>query len=284
MIISSVLGMVAGLGLFLVVTGIGDRPTPSPPRRWVSLTRRRARQTLTAHVAVGVLAGAVVFLLTGWVVGGALAGLGAALLPHTLRETGARHGAVARSEAVASWAEMLRDTMAGAAGIEEAVTATAPVAPLAIRDDVMALASMLERERLDTALREFAERLQDPAADLVVAALTLASQRHARDLGALLGALAGAARHEAAMVLRVEAGRSRLRTATRVVTATTLGFAGLLMTLSRDFLQPYDDALGQAWLLVVGALFAAAIWQLHRMARIASAPRLLASRLAGVGA
>lgn len=284
MIVPTLLGMLAGLGLFLVVAGIGGSRTPSPPTRRASPTRRRPSHRLTGYLAVGVLTGAVVFLLTGWVVGGALAGLGAALLPHTLRETDTRRGGVARSEAIASWAEMLRDTMAGAAGIEEAVTATAPVAPLAIRDDVMALASMLERERLDTALRAFAERLHDPAADLVVAALALASQRHARDLGALLGALAGAARHEAAMVLRVEAGRSRLRTATRVVTATTLGFAALLMILSRDFLRPYDDALGQAWLLVVGGLFAAAIWQLHRMARIASAPRLLASPLVGAGA
>ncbi len=76
---------------------------------------------------------------------------------------------------------------------------------------------------------------------------------------------------------RVYAGRARLRTAVRVVTVTTLGFAGLLILFNSDFLAPYDDAQGQAWLLVVGMLFAGAILALQRMARIEDAPRLFST-------
>jgi len=36
---------------------------------------------------------------------------------------------MARVRAIAGWAEMLRDTLAGAAGLEQAIVATAPVAP-----------------------------------------------------------------------------------------------------------------------------------------------------------
>lgn len=80
---------------------------------------------------------------------------------------------------------------------------------------------------------------------------------------------------------RVHAGRARLRTAVRVVTATTLGFAALLVVFNQDFLAPYDDPLGQAWLLVVGMLFVAAVATLQRMARVSGAPRLFPRREAG---
>lgn len=265
-----VLGAVFGLGLLGVVAGFraGERPLPS--------VHPAAHPRLAVSVAVFVLAGAVVFVLTGWTAGAALAGLAAAVVPRALGDAAAPADAVRRAEAVATWAEMLRDTMAAAAGIEEAITSTAAVAPLAIRPEVQRLATRLERGRLRPALEGLAADLDDPAADLVVTSLLLASEHHARDLGALLGALATSARAEAAMVLRVEAGRSRLRTAARVVTVTTLGFALLLVLFNRDFLAPYDDALGQAWLLVVGGLFALGVRELGRMARIAAPPRLLA--------
>ena len=55
-----------------------------------------------------------------------------------------RGEAVGRIEAVAGWSEMLRDTMAGAAGLEQAIVATATVAPLPIRAEVATLAVRLE--------------------------------------------------------------------------------------------------------------------------------------------
>lgn len=272
--IPALLGAVCGLGLLVLAGGL--RPGPGLAARPWRGDLRLPDPRFTLSVAAFVLIAAVVFLVTGWVVGSALAGLGAAVLPRVLGDAAAPRDAVRRAEAVATWAEMLRDTMAAAAGIEEAITSTAGVAPLAIRPEVRHLAARLERERLRPALDGFAADLDDPAADLVVTALLLAAEHHARDLGALLGALAASARMEAAMVLRIEAGRSRLRTAARVVTVTTLGFALLLVLFNRDFLAPYDDPLGQAWLLVVGALFAVAIRELSRMSRIAAPPRLLA--------
>src|SRR3546814_5859246 len=55
--------------------------------------------------------------------------------------------ATARTEAIAAWTEMLRDTMSGAHGLEEAVTTSAIVAPAPIRREVTALAVRLERQR-----------------------------------------------------------------------------------------------------------------------------------------
>src|SRR5438094_111914 len=80
-------------------------------------------------------------------------------------------------------------------------------------------------QRLVPALRAFADDLADPTADLVVAALVVAAGTHAGRLGDLLGALARAARDEATMQLRVEAGRARTRTAVRVVVGSTTAMA-----------------------------------------------------------
>src|SRR5438445_520650 len=98
---------------------------------------------------------------------------------------------------------------------------------------------VIPRSRPEPARRVFADDLADPTADLVVASLVLAADRHARRLGDLLTALATAAREEAAMRLRVEAGRARTRTAVRVVVSTTLLMAVGLSILNRGYLHPY---------------------------------------------
>ena len=120
---------------------------------------------------------------------------------------------------------MLRDTMAGAAGLEQAIVATASVAPLPIRAEVVDVGRRLEGERLAPALRAFADDVADPTCDLVVAALVLAAEHQAQRLGELLGSLAQAARDQATMRLRVEAGRARTRTSIKVIVGATGGLA-----------------------------------------------------------
>jgi len=183
---------------------------------------------------------------------------------------------LARIEAVAGWAEMLRDTMAGAAGLEQAIVATAAVAPLPIRAEVATLAVRLEGERLAPALRGFADEVADPTMDLVVAALVLAAEHQASRLGELLGSLARAARDEATMRLRVEAGRARSRTSVKVVVGVTAGLALGLAVLYRSYLAPYDTALGQLVLALVGAMFAGAFVWLSHMTRPNAPERFLA--------
>ena len=65
----------------------------------------------------------------------------------------AQAAGTAKVEAIAGWAEMLRDTMAGAAGLEQAIIASAAVAPLPVRRSVATLAARLEHDRLAPALR-----------------------------------------------------------------------------------------------------------------------------------
>jgi len=118
----------------------------------------------------------------------------------------------------------------------------------------------------------------------VVSALMLGAEKQVKDLGALLGALADTAREEAAMHLRVDAGRARTRTAVQIITVFTLAFAVGLVTLNRGYLEPFDSALGQSVLAVVGLCFAGSFWLMDRMTRPVEADRILVRGVQGVHA
>ena len=172
---------------------------------------------------------------------------------------------------------MMRDTLAAAAGLEQAILASAAVAPDPIRTEITALAAQVETgQRLAPSLQRLADDLDDPTADLVISALVLASTQQARNVSDLLGSLAVTARAQASMRMRVEAGRARTRTSVRIIVATTVFFAAVLVVLNRDYLSVYDSPGGQLVLLVIGALFAAGFAGLARIATVAEPTRVLA--------
>lgn len=232
------------------------------------------RQRLICAVAAGFAAA----VLTRWPV----PTLGIAALgwfaPELFGSKAARDRETARTEAIAAWTEMLRDTITGAHGLEEAIMTSAAVAPEAIRIEVVDLAVRLERQPLTSSLEAFADDLAHPTADLVVTALRLASEGAVGDLAELLGTLAVSARDEAGMRLRVEAARARLRTAVRVITGCTLATALGLLLLNRPYLAFYGTAAGQAVLAVVAGLWAASLMWLGRMADFVTPERFLATR------
>ena len=264
-------GAGVGLGLVLIVAGWRGVELPHRTRR---LDRHKVeRANLRVGLAVG--AAVVVAAATRWPVGALLAGLAGWGAPGLLGGARRHSAAVGRIEAVAGWAEMLRDTMAGSAGLEQAIVATATLAPLPIRAEVATLAIRLEGERLAPALRAFADEVADPTCDLVVAALILAAEHQAQRLGELLGSLAAAARDQATMRLRVEAGRARTRTSVKVIVGATGTLVAGLALFNRGYLAPYDSPTGQLVLLLVGGVFAAAFVWLARMTRPASVERFL---------
>ncbi len=90
----------------------------------------------------------------------------------------------------------------------------------------------------------------------------------ASDLSSLLSRLADATRGEARMRIRVEVGRTRVRTATKVIVGVVVAAVVFLALVNRDYLAVYDSPVGQLVLAVVGAIFATGGWLLTRMARI----------------
>lgn len=287
-LIGAACGAGVALGLLLIVLGV--RGVPHDHQARIMVRGPVQRPSWLPQATAGVLAAVALYALTGWPVGAALAGTAAAVVPPTLRKARAERALADRTEAVAVWTEMLRDTLAAAAGLEEAVKATTTAAPEPIRPEVRRLAERVTRRvkpmKLATALELFAEELENPAADLVVAALVLATQREARDLVPLLTALSRSARAEAEMRLRVQVSRARIHTTVRVVVTTLALFAGGLILFNRSYLEPYGTATGQIVLLFVGGLIATGWLLIQRMARIAPPERFLVrepDRLAETG-
>ncbi|MFE6158807.1 type II secretion system F family protein [Streptomyces sp. NPDC056486] len=265
----------AGFALFvwMIVYGV-VRPHPreeTPARRWQLPWREKGWQWLRA-AAGGILAAAV----TGWPVAGILTLVGVVALPRLLGRDTQAAARTGRLEAVAVWAEMLRDTLSAAAGLEQAILATAPVAPPALREETARLAAAIEDGRpLGEALRAFADEVDDATCDMVTAALVLAAEHQARQLAPLLGHLALSTREQVTMRLKTEAGRGRVRTSVRVITCTTLVMAVGLVLLNRPYLDPYTTAEGQLVLAGVGGLFSLAFWWLMKIATLEEEPRVL---------
>lgn len=269
-------GALLGAGLWLALASLaawgGSRPSRVP--RWRSLLFGRQRPLRLVAAIVG---GLLVWFVTGWPVAGVLAAAGCWWGPAVLGPDRRHEQQVAGVEAVAAWTEMLRDLMAGAAGLHQAVAATVPIAPEPVREPVARLAERLRAGRpTQDALRSFADEVDNPTADLVAAALTTAATRHATDLGTLLGTLSEAAREQAAMLVRVAASRARLRTSTRIIVATTVGMAAFLLVFNGEYMEPFDGFLGQVILAGIGGLWAGALVWLSRMSRLDLGPRVLA--------
>ncbi|MER5619899.1 type II secretion system F family protein [Streptosporangium sp. NPDC002544] len=268
-------GIAIGAGLFLLVVALyGVRPRPSSPGRQAG--RREFVRTLSTRTAVGVIVGVVVLVVTGWPV----MAVGAVLLALAWRglSGGAaeERTAMRRLEALAAWTESLRDTIAGAAGLEQAIPSSIRAAAPTLRPHLRSMVDRLHtRMALPDALRRFADELDDPSADLVVAALILNSKLRGPGLRDVLGALAVSAREELDMRRRVEAERRSTRRSVQIVVGTAIAFAVMLVVFNPSYVEEYDNALGQAVLVVVAGLFGAGFAWMRRLARFDKPARLL---------
>ncbi|PPK98782.1 Flp pilus assembly protein TadB [Kineococcus xinjiangensis] len=269
-------GALAGAGVLVAVlaaTGVPRRDAARP-----SLLRRSGsgtpwRRRWVRALVVGLLA----LVLTRWVV----AGVGLALLAASwdkLLGGGADEGrGIARLEALASWTESLRDTIAGAVGLEQAIPATAPTAAPALRPSLNLLVDRLRiREPLPEALLAFADDVDDPSADVVCAALVLNARLRGPGLRDVLTALAVSTREELDMRRRVEASRRSIRRSVRIVLLIVLGVMGGLAVFNGAYVAPYAGLTGQLVLAVVALLLVAGVWWLRRLSAPPRTERFLA--------
>jgi tight adherence protein B len=265
-------GAVVGVGVFVVVLAVaGAVPGPSERR-----ARRRSATGRAVRATGALLCALLVYRATGWPVIALVGGFGGWTAPEALARRRVRSGGADRVEAVASWAEMVRDLLAASGGLQQAIAASAPVAPPAIRDHVASLAARARLGQLPDALRRFADDVDSAVADVLVASLLLAAEQQAANLGAALTAAATAARSQVAMRQQVEAGRSRTYTARRVVVGVTLAFTGSLLVLNRSYLEPFASPSGQVALVVIAACLGGGLWAIGRMGRFEEPARLFA--------
>ncbi len=273
-----VLGAVVGAGVLCVVIGLSDHE-PAPLRATVSWRDRLQGNARRALFGVG--AGLAILLLTSWPVLAVAVGLLVWFAPRLFGGVASEKRQIARLEALAAWTESLRDTVAGAVGLEQAIPATTYAAAPAIRPALERLADRLRvRTPLPTALQGFADDLDDPSADLVVAALILNSRLRGPGLRDVLSSLAGSAREDLEMRRRISASRSSTRRSVQIVMGVTVIFVLVLAVFNRSYVEPYGSPIGQLVLLVVIGLFAGGFIWMRRLSEYETAERFL---LAGEG-
>jgi tight adherence protein B len=271
---AGLLGAGAGLGLVIAIGAwLGELAAPAADMR-ASWQRRLSVDHAGARFGSAAAGLVVVGAATRWPAAAVIAAAAGWMLPDLRGAARRRDAALARTEAVALWAEQLRDSLA-AGGLRDALRASRRVAPIAIRAEVARLVDRAEFTPLPAALRQFAAEVDDPVADSVVAALVIAVERQASGLRDLLSEVAHAARNTAAMRMRVESGRARSYQQARLVVGFSIVFSVLLAVASPSFMAPYGSAGGQVVLGIIGALFLAAMAGMNRLARPVERARLL---------
>jgi len=268
-------GAVVGGALLLLVVAIrGTTPRQESP----SMFRRsnvEGRKNLI-RLGTGIGVGLLVLVVTRWLVLAAALGLLAALADRFFGGTGEERRAIERLEALATWTEALRDTIAGAVGLEQAIPATAVNSAPAIKPGLNLLVDRLRiREPLPSALMRFADDLNDPSADLIVAALVLNSRLRGPGLREVLSALADSAREELDVRRKVAAERRSTRRSVQVVVAITLLVAAALVLFNPTYVAPYTSFIGQFVLFIVIALYALGLVWLRKLAKIEVPERFL---------
>jgi Flp pilus assembly protein TadB len=274
-LLAIVAGAAAGGGLFLLIVAIrGIAPKPPSPRS--KRIETQLRELAGVRGGIALVTGVLVLVATGWVV----AGIGTALLVLGWRGIGGAAGerrAMAGLEALAMWTESLRDTVAGAVSLEQAIPSSLRAAAPAIQVPLASLVDRLHtRMPMPEALSRFADDLDDPSADMIIAALVINARLRGPGLRDLLSALAMSVREELHMRTKVNAERRATRRSIQIVVAVSVGLALLLAIFNRGYVHPYSSVLGQLILIVVALLYGAAFVWLRKLATFDSPERMLA--------
>jgi Flp pilus assembly protein TadB len=278
-----VIGGVIGGALFLAVVALYGLP-PRPPGSGPSRLDRLRRDAFSLRGAIAVVAGVLALAATRWVV----AGIGIGLLAYSWRSlsgAGSERRAITRLEGLATWTESLRDTIAGAVGLEQAIPSSTRIASPAIREPLLRLVDRLHtRMPMPDALRLFAGDLDDASADLIIAALIINSRLRGPGLRDLLGALSRSVREELDMRRKVSAERRSTRRSVQIVIGVSVGMAIGLAFLDRSFLAPYSSPFGQLVLALIACLYGLGIWWLRKLAKFESPQRMLGDTVASANA
>ena len=268
------LGLLGSFGVVLVVAAFAGYGLPERTRSSGSGVWRR--EVDWRFVVGGAVGGLVLWWLSGLVALGLLVLGGLVAAPLFARARRERELLVARTEALATWAESLRDFVRSHAGLRQAVVASLGSVDAVIEAEVVALASELEAESSDVALARFADRVADPVGDLLATALTVAlGESGARDIPALLGRLASDARDEVSGIRRAAVAHERSFGTARAMAIVVLVTALGMFAVSGEYVAQYRTGEGQVVLVGVVLVALVALWGLVRMARPARPVRVL---------
>lgn len=261
-------------GVVGAVRGVSLLPQRAPSTRSTWSTSRR----LFAPVNVGALAvGVLVLLITGWPVAALGAAGGVVLVPKVLGGGKAAKRLITRSEALADWTRRLADLISsGAAGsTRDALRRSLNSVPEPIAPAVSNLVSRMGPQGTESALRQFAREVDDPAAEKIAMVLILRERNGGPGLAEVLTALAADLDERSRMVREIEAERAKPRSNMRTIVVVTSLLVVGMMLFARAFLSGYSTPFGQLALLVVVVIFGTALRWMGRLSEPVVPPRVL---------
>jgi hypothetical protein len=267
LIVCSVL-FVGGVALALIPPTDGRAASvPIDPRR----TRRLAVRAL-----VGLAAGTLIVLVSGWIVPGVIVGAGGAwAVAGWQRRQRSSEAEIARLDALAGWVESVRDVMLAGEQPVGAITATVGATSPIIRPYVRRLAVGLGQQDPEIVFRRFADDIDDPLADLVAAGLAIAIRRGARTVP-VLTALAEQTRQQVDRRRLIEAERAPARREVQALTWIMGALVvGLLVFGRSEYLDAYDTTGGQLFLAIALVGYAALIVRVQKLAAFPRPGRFL---------
>ena len=284
---SSMLAITAGLlitggllgmsyGLQRQTRGASQR-TQSVRQWWASATRRpqgsRGRQR-DLILLLSVIIGCVIAMLTGWLILIAVLPLLALGLPYLLILP--KPGDVELLEALDRWVRSLAATLATGKSITDAIRISRRTAPPLLADEINLLVTRLNnRWETRDALMRFADAIDSPDADGVIAALILASSRGGNGASVTLQALADSIQAQLKGRRAIEVERSKPYVVVRQVTVISLSTLVLVFLLSPDFFASYRTPLGQTLLSLLLIIYVTSLLLMRRKARQPDRPRIL---------
>ena len=283
-------GMLLVGGLITLVVGLRPRSEPPGPtgpvvriglgQRWARLSRRpagTAGRRRDVVLLVALVAGFLIAAVSGWVIAVPLVPILVLVLPAILSIPKSRD--VELLEALDRWVRTLSTALPTGKSIPDAIRLSRRTAPEILETELGVLVARLNnRWETRDALMRFADGLDSPDVDGVVAALILAANRGSNGAAVTLTALADSLQAQLKGRREVETERAKPYNVVRQVTIVTAVTLALGLVLGGEFFAPYGTPIGQ---LILAALVAAYLGSLVLM-RLRARPRVRSRILVGV--
>jgi pilus assembly protein TadC len=218
--------------------------------------------------------GCLLAMLTGWLILIVVLPLLALGLPYLLILPKPRD--IQLLEALDRWVRSLAVTLGTGKSITDAIRISRRTAPPLLADEINLLVTRVNnRWETRDALMRFADAIDSPDVDGVVAALILASSRGANGASVTLQALADSIQAQLKGRRVIEVERSKPYVVVRQVTVISLSTLVLVFLLSPNFFAPYRTPLGQTLLSALLIIYLASLLLMRRKAHQPDRPRIL---------
>ena len=276
---------IALIGVLLLIRGLHPptRDTSGSPRARTRFSRVRAAGRATAtrrrltKATTAVLAGTVVWVVSGWPVAGVMAAVGVVWVPFFFAAAGIAARRIERLEALEEWVRRLADAMSAGSAPVQTLVRSAGHAPDPIKPEVTELAAQLGTARSDrtAALHRFAHQLDDPLGDMIVLALDIAlSAPASQKVPGVLRTLAGEVSDEVRARRKIETDRAQPRNEARTIVVIQILFVTGVSAFT-GYVHVYGTTSGQLVLAAFGTVILAALWLLRRFSLNTPPPRIL---------